>query len=166
MASQYFEEPKRTKKPYNKKAHILHARQYRYKEERSKLYQNDRFISHGGERIAVISLVSLVDTVNRFNDLYGDTLTVRHGVLILAIKQTLLQTKKDSFTANDIRENLGQIEIFIAAYGSNKVNVVGNLISDLSHLHFCNPLNKRNYIPSTRLKLFCTLFEQSIKKYL
>jgi hypothetical protein len=167
MSSQYFEEPKRTKKPGKKKAHILHARQYRHKEEQSKLYQNTRFLSHGGERVAVVSLIALVDTVDRFNDLYQDNLTFRHGVLILTIKQLLILTKKETFTANDIRQNIGQIEPFIAAYKQHKINVVGHLITDLSQLHFCNPVsNSYHYTPTTRIKLFCTLFEQQIKKYL
>ena len=167
MASQFFKEPERTKKPGKKKANILHARQYRHKEEQTKLYQNARFLRHGGERVAVISLISIVETVDRFNDLYQDNLTFRHGVLILAIKQLLILIKTDSFTSKDIRENLGQIEPFIAGYRSHKVNVLGNLLNDLSQLHFVNPVNNSYYyLPTTRLKLFCTLFEQNIQKYL
>lgn len=164
MPTEFFK-PDRHKKYHNKKALILKTDKYQsqnaFRKRKSVLYQNIRFQMFGSEFSLINLLIALDETVKEFTDRYGDNLHPRHGLLLILIKHYVTDTNAISFKPAEIFEYYPHLN---GMFGSNAkdVNRFQGLFNDLAYLHFVNPQGHA-YIPSTRMKVFNTMFEQHAK---
>lgn len=162
MPSEEYKQPKRTKK-YHKGRALVYRRQYDYSIRKSANYQAKVFYSFGAEYGFIAGLQALVSTVDNFNELYQDTLTSKHAFLVLCIKHYVTLHKVESFNPEDLR-TFYRLDPVIGYFvnGSRSFRV---LFNDLQYMDFCNP-HGRSYKPTTRIKVFCTMYERSLKDLL
>lgn len=162
MASQIYKSPKRTKKGHKGRA-LIFRRQYDYARRKSALYQAKVFYTFGPEHSFISAISALVNTVEKFNAMYQDTLTIRHGLLVLIIKHYVTMHKLESFKPEAIRRyyNLRPVLGFFVD-GSRSFRA---LFADLQRMDFCNP-HKHHLLPTTRIKVFSSMFQKELKKLL
>jgi hypothetical protein len=164
MASILYKHPDRKGKHYNKRSLILteHARQYAHRKGKSIAYQNAVFYKHGGEHCFIATFGALDATMQEFNAQYGDTLTFRHAVLILLTKHYCTAQSVADFHPSQLLDYYPNLRVLLGAF-TDTTRSFQTLFTDLSHFHFVNPLGHR-YAPTTRVKLFCTLFDKHCKR--
>ena len=101
-------------------------------------------------------------TVTRFNEQYQDTLTDRHGLVILAIKYYVTANKVDSFNVSDIREYFNLESVW--GYYASSNRKFARILADIARLDFCNPLGVGRYVPTTRIKVFSATYDSILKE--
>lgn len=160
MSSELFRQPKRTKKYQNKRA-LIYKRQYTYGRKKSALYQSQVFYSFGPEFGFISAMQALDMTVNEFNAMYGDTLTVKHAILILSLRHYTVTHMVDMFKPDQIR-TFYSLSGFIGYYAKTKRQFL-RLFNDLVLYHFCNP-HGHSLKPTTRVKIFTSMYQKNLQK--
>lgn len=152
---------KRNKKHHEGKA-LVYARQYAYMRRQSALYQEHRFYKYGPEFSLIAALSALSDTVDQFNAMYRDTLSHKHGLLLLLIKYYSITHNVRAISPADIRGYYKSLnDIF--GYFIKGVRSFRMLFNDLKLADFLNPLGK-DYVLTTRTRLFSSMFEKNVQK--
>lgn len=159
MASVIYKHPKRTKKAHKGRA-LIYSKQYNYSRRKTALYQQRTFYTFGPEYGLISSLQALSATVDKFNELYQDTLTNKHAFLILCIKHYVTLHKVDKFHTEDIRTFYNVTPI--VGYFAKGSRSFKTLFNDLTLMHFCNP-HRRQLMPTTRIKVFTSMYANILK---
>lgn len=134
-----------------------YRRQYDYRKRKSKLYQDTIFTVYGAEYLLVNTLESVLATTKRFNAAYGDSLSPRHGAMMLMIKHWCL-SRFQFFRTDDLK--LLPIENFAGFFTGPKNTTTKSMVKDLIRMHFLNH-SGRTLTPTTRLKQFCIEFNKT-----
>jgi hypothetical protein len=159
-------QPNRPTKYYNKRALILrmdkYHKQYNYSRNKSTLYQNARFHAYGSELSLINTNIALSQAIRDINLRDGETISQKHGVLLLLIKHYVTANNLESFDRNKLYDYYPNLSIFFGSFADNKQSFL-SLFTDLMNMQFINPLGN-DFAPTHRLKGFCRLYEKHCNK--
>lgn len=141
----------------NRRALVLRAQKYvrQYKRNRKKtlLYQNQLLSNHGPECMFLFTWEGLERAVDQFNEMYGDGMHVKHGIVLLMIKHVTGVMRRPDFLTRELMEFFPNMKTLLGKHGANKV-MLSSLVSELYKLHFLNASRGDRYQTTTRLRIF------------
>lgn len=164
MATPIFKQPKRTKSAGAKRALIHYERQYRHQRNKSVMYQAARFKKYGSELCYINTAMSIIEACKHFEKEYGDFISPRHAVLIINIKHLVVAERVDIFSQKDILETDLYLREQLGYFMESKKHMT-KLMRDLVTMKFLNRIGNARYVPTTRLRLFCSVMDSCAKKF-
>lgn len=136
-------------------------KQYNYAKRESIKFQNARFRAFGSDLTWVNTHIALMNAIRDTNEVDGEKLATKHGVLMVFIKHYVTVNDVESFTAKQIFEYYPHLSMFFDTYANSHKSFL-SLMHDLSTMHFLNPHGPPNepiFRPTMRMRSFFRVFE-------